>query len=58
MQLRYEDCGSIHEEFYRLSSRCNLSLTEEEQALKYINGLKYSIQEHVTFQDIFSIDEA
>ena len=35
-----------------------LILTEEEQTLKYINGLKYSIQEQVAFQDIASVDEA
>jgi len=33
------------EEFYRLSSRCDLSMTEEKQAMKYISGLKYSVQE-------------
>ena len=46
------------EEFYCLSSRCDLSLTEEQQISKYINGLKYSIQERVTIQDVFSIDKA
>jgi len=45
-------------EFYRLSSRCDLSMTEEQQAVKYINGLKYSIQECVILHDVFSIDEA
>ena len=45
------------EEFYRLSSRCNLSVMEE-QISKYINGLKYSIQECEAIQDVFSVDEA
>ena len=46
------------EEFYRLSLRCDLSMTEEQQTAKYINGLKYSIQERVALQDVFSIDKA
>ena len=46
------------EEFYRLSSRCDLLLTEEQQTSKYINGLMYSIQECVALQDVFSVDEA
>ena len=45
------------EEFYRLSLRCDLSMTEEKQAMKYISGLKYSIQESDP-SDVFSIDEA
>ena len=43
------------EEFYRLASRCNLAMTEEQQATKY--GLKYPIQEYVILHDVFSIDE-
>jgi len=33
-------------------------MSEEQQAAKYINGLKYSIQERVIFHDVFSVDEA
>ena len=33
-------------------------MTKEQQATKYINGLKYPIQEHVILHDVFSIDEA
>ena len=46
------------EEFYRLSSRCDLSMMEEQQTAKYINDLKYPIQERVIFHDEFSVDEA
>jgi len=41
------------EKFYRLSSRCDLSLTEEQHTSKFING-----QERVALQDVFSVDEA
>ena len=33
-------------------------MTEEQQAAKYISGLKYSIQERVILHDVFSVDEA
>jgi len=46
------------EEFYRLSLQCDLSMTEEQQAAKYIISLKYLIQEHVILHDVFSVDEA
>ena len=46
------------EEFYRLASWCDLSLTEEQQAAKYIRGLKYPIQERVVFQNLYFVDEA
>jgi len=46
------------EQFYRLSSHCDLSMMEEQQAAKYISGLKYSIQERVILHDVFSVDEA
>ena len=46
------------EEFYHLSSWCDLSMTEEQQASKYISGLKYLIQERVILRDMFFIDEA
>ena len=42
----------------KLSSRCDLSLTDEQQTSKYINGLKYSIHERLSIQDVFSVDEA
>ena len=44
------------EEFYHLSSRCDLSLTEQ-QTSKYINILKYFIQERMAIQDAFSVEE-
>jgi len=46
------------EEFYRLASRYDLAMTEEQQAAKYISGLKYPIQERVILHDVFSVDEA
>jgi len=33
-------------------------MTEEQQNVKYINGLKYHIQERVALHDVFSIDES
>ena len=45
-------------ELYRLASRCDLVMTEEQQVTKYISGLKYSIQECVILHDAFSVDEA
>jgi len=33
-------------------------MTKEQQAAKYIGGLKYPIQEHVILHDLFSVDEA
>jgi len=33
-------------------------VTEEQQAEKYISGLKYHIQKHVILPDVFSVDEA
>jgi len=33
-------------------------MTEEQQATKYISGLKYPIQEHVILHDVFFVDEA
>jgi len=46
------------EEFYHLASRCDLSLTEEQQTAKYIHRLNYPIQERVAILDVFSVDEA
>jgi len=45
-------------DFYHLSSRCDLSMMEGQQAVKYISGLKYPIQERVILHDVFSIDKA
>jgi len=45
------------EEFYRLASRCDLAMTEEQQATTYISDLKYLIQERVILHNVFSIDE-
>jgi len=36
----------------------DLSMTEEQQAAKYISVIKYSTQEHVIIHDVFSIEEA
>ena len=46
------------DEFYCLSSRCGLSMTDEQQTAKYISGLKYHIQERVILHDVFSVDGA
>ena len=42
-------------EFYRLLFHCDLSMTDE-QAVRYISGLQYPIQERVILYDVFSID--
>ena len=46
------------EEFCRLSSRDDLSMTDEHQTAKYIIMLKYPIQDRVILHDVFSVDEA
>ena len=33
-------------------------MSEEQQATKYIGGLKYTSQERVVLHNIFSVDEA
>jgi len=40
------------EEFYRFSSRCDLSITDEQQTVKYISILKYLIQERKILHDV------
>jgi len=45
------------EEFYRLSLWYELSMTEEHQTMKYVNGLRYTIQELVALHDVFFVDE-
>ena len=44
------------EEFYRLALRGDLAMMEQ-QAAKYINGLKYPIQEYVILHNVLSVDE-
>jgi len=44
------------EKFYYIASQCNLSLTEKQQTAKYIDGLKYPIQERLALQDLYSIE--
>ena len=46
------------EELYHLASQCDLSLTEEQQTVKYIHRLNWPIQECVAIQDMFYVDEA
>jgi len=43
------------DEFYWLSSRYGLSMTEEQLAVKYTSGLIYSIQKHVLLH-VFSLE--
>ena len=33
-------------------------MTEEQQTVKYVNGLRYTIQECVALHDMFSVNEA
>ena len=46
------------EEFFRLSTCCDLLETEEQQAGRYLSGFKYSIQEKIGLQIVWSVDEA
>ena len=45
------------QEFLRLLARCDL-LEREQQARRYLSGLKYSIQEKIGLQTVWSVDEA
>jgi len=36
------------EEFHRLSSRNNLSETDEQQVSRFVGGLRLTIQDHVS----------
>nr|GMD30982.1 transposon Ty3-I Gag-Pol polyprotein [Ipomoea batatas] len=62
---RYQRCSQgtrtvneYTEEFFRLGARCNLSETPEQQTARYINGLRYAIQEKITLAPVWSVDEA
>ena len=33
-------------------------MTEEQQIMKYVNGLRYTIQDRVTLHNVFSVDKA
>ena len=46
------------EEFYRLASHCDLAMTEEQQAAKYICDPKYLIKERVILHNVFYVNEA
>jgi len=37
--------------------QCELSMMKKQQTVKYINGLRYTIQECVALYDVSSIDE-
>jgi len=50
MQVGTRTVSTYTEEFYHLASRCDLSLTEEWQTVKYIHGLNYLIQECIAIQ--------
>jgi len=56
MSIRYKDCHNIYVGI--LSTIITLWFMEEQQATKYINGLKYIIPECVILHDVFSIVEA
>jgi len=46
------------DEFYWLSSRYGLYMTEKQLAAKYTSGLMYSIKKHVLLHYMFSLDES
>ena len=46
------------EEFNHLLSRCELSMKKEQQIVKYINRLRYTIHEHIALHNMFYVDEA
>ncbi|KAG6764347.1 hypothetical protein POTOM_031813 [Populus tomentosa] len=62
---QYQDCrqGNITvqayiEEFHRLSSRNNLSETDAQQVSRFVGGLRLTIQDCVSMQTIYSLNEA
>ena len=46
------------EEFYRLNSRAGQKENEYEKTTKYINGLRYEIQEEMNMMSISIVDDA
>ena len=46
------------EKFHRLSSRNNLSKTDTQQVSRFVGGLRLTIQNRVSMQTIYSLNEA
>jgi hypothetical protein len=62
---QYQDCRQRNrmvqayiEEFHRLSSRNNLLETDAQQVSRFIGGLRLTIQNRVSMQTIYSLNEA
>ncbi|KAG6757810.1 hypothetical protein POTOM_038136 [Populus tomentosa] len=62
---QYQDCRQGNrtvqtyiEEFHRLSSRNNLSETDAQQISRFVGGLRLTIQDRVSMQTIYSLNEA
>ncbi|XP_034888842.1 uncharacterized protein [Populus alba] len=62
---QYQDCkqGSrtvetFLEEFHRLSSRNNLLETEAQQVARFVGGLRWTIQDRVAMQTVYTLTEA
>ncbi|XP_042488832.1 uncharacterized protein LOC122068982 [Macadamia integrifolia] len=45
-------------EFLRLQTCCNSKETEDQQVARYINGLRYVVQDRMALQTVWSVDEA
>ncbi|XP_043687813.1 uncharacterized protein LOC122639038 [Telopea speciosissima] len=45
-------------EFLRLQSRCNLAESDDQQVARFVNGLKYSIQDRMALQPVWNMTEA
>ena len=46
------------EEVLRLQARCNLNENEDHQVVRYVNGLNYSVQDYLSMQGIWLVNQA
>lgn len=40
-----------------MQARCNLNKTNDQQVAHYVNRLNYGVQDYLTIQSIWSIDQ-
>jgi hypothetical protein len=41
-----------------LQTRCNLNENEDHQVMRYMNGLNYSVQDYLSMQGIWLVNQA